>query len=199
MKTSRNAQSVIFSILLFCSCCNNSTEDAFAHIYMKGVSIIEEYGYGCTSGYFEIDLEELGLFCDAADYMGSLTGIKYHLTYVDIPVYESNAAVQQDVDYLKSWYKKYGRKMTKDDADLIVKKSYENSKSTPPNIDSVIARWDELQERKLSNKAGAIDDGDGRSLPSPRRRKRSDEIDRNGCQVTFFSYLCTYIDCAVNH
>lgn len=142
-----------FAILLFCSCCNNSTEDAFAHTYMKGVSIIEEYGYGvCTDWGVEIDLETLGAFCDAADYMGSLTGIKYHFTYVDIPIYESVYALQKDVQYLKWWYKKYGRKITKEEADSIVEKSYENYKANPPNIDSVIVRWDKLQERMLYNK-----------------------------------------------
>ena len=127
-------------------------DNDFAHTYMKCVSIIEEYGYGCTSGYHEIDLEELGLFCDAADYMESLTGIKYHLTYVDIPIYESVYALQKDVQYLKWWYEKYGRKITKEEADSIVEKSYENPKVNPPNIDSVIVRWDKLQERMLYNK-----------------------------------------------
>jgi hypothetical protein len=120
---------------------------------MKGISIIEEYGYTvCTDWSVEIDLETLGLFCDATDYMGALTGINYHYTYVDIPVYESDSAVWQDVQYLKLWYEKYGRKMTKEEADLIVEKCYENHKSNPPDIDSVIARWDKLQERKLCKK-----------------------------------------------
>lgn len=136
-------------ILLFIGCSHKMLDNDFAHTYMKCISIIEEYGYGCNSDYFEIDLEELGLFCDAADYMESLTGIKYHLTYVDIPIYESVDALQKDVQYLKWWYKKHGRKITKEDADSIVEKHYENHKVNPPNIDSVIVRWDRRQERML--------------------------------------------------
>ncbi len=144
---------LLFPIMLFCSCCNKKADDIFVQSYMKAVSIIEEYGYHiCTDWGVAIDLETMGIFCDAADYMGSLTGIDYHYIYVDIPVYESDSAVWQDVQYLKLWYEKYGRKMTKEEADLIVKKCYENHKSNPPNIDSVIARWDKLQVRKKYHK-----------------------------------------------
>lgn len=141
---------LVLSIMLFFGCYHNKQEDTFAHVYLKGVSIIEEYGsYVCTDWGIEIDMETMGLFCDAADYMGSLTGIKYHYTYCDIPIYESDSAVQQDVQYLIKWYEKHGRKITKEEADSIVGKNYENHKIDPPNIDSVIAKWDKkMQERK---------------------------------------------------
>ena len=32
--------------------------------------------------------------------------------------------------------------------DLKIRKIYENTKYNPPNIDSVIVRWDKLKERK---------------------------------------------------
>lgn len=133
---------LVLLILLFSSCCHKKQDDTFAQTYLKSMSIIEEYGsIVCTDWNVEIDTVTMGLFCDAADYLGSLTGIKYHYIYADIPIYESDYAVQQDIQYLKCWYEKYGKKMTKVDADLVVKKMYENSKSNPPNIDSVIVKW----------------------------------------------------------
>lgn len=133
---------LVLLILFFCSCCHKKQDDTFAQTYLKSMSIIEEYGsIVCTDWNVEIDTVTMGLFCDAADYLKSLTGIKYHYTDVDILIYESDYAVQQDIQYLKCWYEKYGKKMTKDDADLVVKKMYENSKSNPPNIDSVIVKW----------------------------------------------------------
>ena len=140
---------LLFLILFFCSCCNKKPDDSFARTYLNGISIIEEYGYHtCTDWGVEIDMETIGVFCDAADYMGALTGIKYHFTYVDIPVYESDMAVQQDIQYLQWWYEKYGRKLTnKDAADAIVHKYYKKYRCNPPNIDSVIARWDKIRER----------------------------------------------------
>ena len=143
---------LVFIILFFCSCSHKKQDDNFAYTYMKGISVIEEYGSRvCTDWNVAIDMETLGLFCDAADYLESLTGIEYHYTYVDIPIYESNYAVQQDVQYLKRWFEKYGKTMTKDDADIIVGKEYENCKSNPPNIDSVIVKW----ERKMQERDGA--------------------------------------------
>ena len=119
---------LVFLILLFCSCSHKKQDDTFAQTYLKSMSIVEEYGsIVCTDWNVEIDTETMGLFCDAADYLESLTGIKYHYTDVDIPIYESDYAVQQDIQYLKCWYEKYGERMTKDDADLVVKKKYENS------------------------------------------------------------------------
>ncbi len=135
-------------ILLFFSCSHKMLDNDFAHTYMKCISIIEEYGYDyIVDNYFEIDLEKVGLFCDASDYMESLTGIKYHRTDVGIPIYESAYELQKDVQYLKWWYEKYGEKITKEEADSIVEKNYENPKVIPPNIDSVIVRWDRLQEK----------------------------------------------------
>jgi hypothetical protein len=145
--------SPLLFILLFTNCSHKNTGDDFTYTYMKSISIIEEYGYCiCTDWNVEIDLETLGAFCDAADYLESLTGINYHYTYVDIPVYESDSAVLQDVQYLRWWYETYGREMTKEEADLIVKKCYDNHTSNPPNIDSVIVRWNKIQERKLFDK-----------------------------------------------
>ena len=111
---------LVFLILLFCSCSHKKQDDTFAQTYLKSISIVEEYGsIVCTDWNVEIDTETMGLFCDAADYLESLTGIKYHYTDVDIPIYESDYAVQQDIQYLKCWYEKYGKKMTKDDADCL--------------------------------------------------------------------------------
>ncbi len=145
---------LVLSIMLFCSCYHKKQDDTFAHTYFKGVSIIEEYGsYVCTDWGVEIDMETLGLFCHAADYMGSLTGIKYHYTYCDLPIYESDSAVFQDVQYLEKWYEQHGKKITKEEADSIVGKVYEKYTVDPPNIDSVIARWDKkMQERKQRGK-----------------------------------------------
>lgn len=149
---------LVLLILLFSSCCHKKQDDTFAQTYLKSMSIIEEYGsIVCTDWGVEIDTVTMGLFCDAADYLGSLTGIKYHYTDVDIPIYESDYAVQQDIQYLKCWYEKYGKKMTKDDADLVEKKMYENSKSNPPNIDSVIVKWKRkmLERNNRTERQGA--------------------------------------------
>ncbi len=148
---------LVFLILLFCSCSHKKQDDTFAQTYLKSMSIVEEYGsIVCTDWNVEIDTETMGLFCDAADYLESLTGIKYHYTDVDIPIYESDYAVQQDIQYLKCWYEKYGERMTKDDADLVVKKKYENSKSNPPNIDSVVVKW---KRKMLERNSGAAGQG----------------------------------------
>lgn len=125
---------------------------AFAWTYLKGISIIEEYGYDvCTDWGAEFDLETMGVFCDIADYLSALTGIKYHYTDVDILVYESDTAVQQDVQYLKKWYKKHGRIMTKKDSDSIVQQYYEKYKYGPPNIDSAITSWNKIRKERPYN------------------------------------------------
>lgn len=144
---------ILISILLFGSCCNKNQDDDFAYSYMKCVSIIEKYGYDCCSGNFDIDFDTaMWLYCDVSDYLSVLTGIKYHVIYVDVPVYESEFAVQQDIQYLKRWYEEYGRNMTKEDADSIVRKCYENHKCNLPNIDSVIVQWDKkMREHKHDN------------------------------------------------
>lgn len=139
--------SLLFIILLS-GCSPKKIDTAFFYTYVNSIAIIEEYGYECLDHYFEIDSEKVDLFCKTTDYLGIITGITYNYTCIEVPIYETVPALQKDINHLKCWYKKYGKKMTKVDADLMVSKWYEKHKTIQSNQDSVITEWNKLKKRE---------------------------------------------------
>lgn len=113
---------MVLVALAFTLSCNNSYDRYFEESYFNNVCIIEKYGKQCCQEMLIIDTDMANLeeFTGACDYLGALTGCDFHVTYVDIPVYNSKIDLMYDVAYLKKWYLFNGRKLNKDQADSIV-------------------------------------------------------------------------------
>ena len=109
-------------VLVTTTSCVHSIDKDFEKLYFNKVHIIEEYGKQCCLDTLFVDsnMNNLIEFSEACDYLGSLTGCNFHITYVDIPIYASRLALTSDIAYLKKWYILHGKKMNLFTADSIV-------------------------------------------------------------------------------
>ena len=166
----------ILAILLFCIGCNTSKDKAFEEFYFKNVAIIEKYGIESIEGYRTQQMNDL--FWITCEYMRYITDIDYSFYCYDFHFYETKDSLEKDIKYLKEWYRKYGKDMTKEDANAIVENGYEERNkrheelitqgglfaqhveefnmeiyTKMPNQDSVIAQWENIDFQKIKEEA----------------------------------------------
>ena len=112
----------MLSVIVTDISCSHSGDKYFEESYFDKVHIVEKYGKQCCQGILTVDTSMANLieFTDACDYLGNLTGCSFHITYVDIPVYDSKIKLMCDIVYLKKWFFFNGGKLDKDQADSIV-------------------------------------------------------------------------------
>ena len=115
----------ILAILLFCIGCNTSKDKAFEEFYFKNVAIIEKYGIESIEGYRTQQMNDL--FWTTCEYMRYITDIDYSFYCYDFHFYETKDSLEKDIKYLKEWYRKYGKNMTKEEANAIVGSVYEEN------------------------------------------------------------------------
>ena len=166
----------ILAILLFCIGCNTSKDKAFEELYFKNVAIIEKYGIESIEGCCTQQMNDI--FWTTCEYMRYITDIDYSFYCYDFHFYETKDSLEKDIKYLKEWYRKYGKNMTKEEANAIVGSVYEENyrqheeivsqsdflvqrekefnikyPRKMPDQDSVIAQWENIDFQKIEEEA----------------------------------------------
>ena len=166
----------ILAILLFSISCNTSKDKAFEELYFKNVAIIEKYGIESIEGCCTQQMNDI--FWTTCEYMRYITDIDYSFYCYDFHFYETKDSLDKDIKYLKEWYRKYGKNMTKEEANAIVGSVYEENyrqhekivsqsdflaqrekefnikyPRKMPDQDSIIAQWENIDFQKIEEEA----------------------------------------------